>query len=54
MARYLEITLTSGFVSRVYWWRLCAHGFGLVDDLDPKNPRPRPAFFKLKEMLLRR
>ncbi|MCD8284445.1 MAG: lipopolysaccharide kinase InaA family protein [Opitutae bacterium] len=52
MARYLGIALSSGFVSRVYWWRLCHHGFGLIDDFTRKNPRPRPAFFTLQKMPL--
>ncbi len=42
MLRYLAITLCSGHVEQVFWWRLSAHGYGLVDDLD--NFRPRPAF----------
>ncbi len=42
MLRFLAITLCSGHVEQVYWWRLSAHGYGLVDDLD--NFKPRPAF----------
>lgn len=45
MLRYLVITLCSGHVERVYWWRLSAHGYGLVDDRD--NFRIRPAFIAL-------
>jgi tRNA A-37 threonylcarbamoyl transferase component Bud32 len=48
MIRYLLIALCSGLAERVCWWRLCAHGFGLVDDKDPEHPRKRPAY----EMLL--
>ncbi len=48
MIRYLLIALCSGLVDRVCWWRLCSHGFGLVDDKDPQHPRKRPAY----EMLL--
>jgi hypothetical protein len=48
MIRYLLIALCSGLAHRVCWWRLCAHGFGLVDDKDPAQPRKRPAY----EMLL--
>lgn len=48
MIRYLLIALCSGLADRVCWWRLCAHGFGLVDDKDPAQPRKRPAY----EMLL--
>ncbi len=45
MLRYLAITLCSGHVEQVFWWRLSAHGYGLVDDLD--NFRIRPAFTAL-------
>ncbi|HPY61520.1 MAG TPA: hypothetical protein PLJ22_00060, partial [Kiritimatiellia bacterium] len=38
-------------VSRVYWWRLAARGFGLIDDTDPAAWRPRPAFNLLQTML---
>lgn len=51
MCRYLLLAIASGHVSRVYWWRLVHRGFGLVDDSDPENPRPRPAFFALKNLL---
>lgn len=51
MARYLLLTLASGHVARVYWWRLAARGFGLVDDTDPAAWRPRPAFFALQTLL---
>lgn len=45
MLRYLVISLCSGHVEQVFWWRLSAHGYGLVDDRD--NFRPRPAFTAL-------
>jgi hypothetical protein len=51
MIRYLLITICSGMVERVYWWRLVAHGFGLVDDIDPAQWRERPAFKMLKIFL---
>ena len=53
MARYLLLSIASGHVSRVYWWRLAARGFGLVDDADPAAWRPRPAFFALQALLQR-
>jgi len=34
LVRYQAIALCSGHVDRVFWWRLSAHGYGLVDDLD--------------------
>jgi Lipopolysaccharide kinase (Kdo/WaaP) family len=51
MARYLLLTLASGHASRVYWWRLAARGFGLIDDTDPSAWRPRPAFDILQTLL---
>jgi hypothetical protein len=32
----------------VYWWRLAAHGYGLVDDADPAALRVRPAYRMLQ------
>lgn len=49
--RYWLLSIASGHVSRVYWWRLVHHGYGLVDNLDMDNPRPRPAFGALKNMI---
>ena len=51
LCRYVLLAVASGHVSRVYWWRLVHRGFGLVDDSDPVNPRLRPAFFALKNLL---
>jgi len=52
MIRYLVIALASGLVERVYWWRLVAHGYGLVDDRDPGGVgRVRPAYLQLREFL---
>ena len=51
MLRYLLIALCSGMVDRVYWWRLVARGFGLVDDSDPAAWRKRPAYQALKIFL---
>lgn len=45
MLRYLAITICSGHIEQVFWWRLSAHGYGLVDDLD--SFRVRPAFTAL-------
>lgn len=50
MLRYLLWTLASGFVERVYWWRLMAHGFGLADD-QSANGIERPAYRMLKNFL---
>lgn len=51
MIRYLALVLCSGFVERVYWWRLVAHGFGLVDELDSDGWRERIAFKMLRTFL---
>jgi len=51
LLRYLCLALCSGMVERVYWWRLAARGFGLVDDTDPALLRPRPAYLMLKHFL---
>lgn len=45
MLRYYLLALCSGHVDKVYWWRLSAHGYGLVDDRD--HWRKRPAFTAL-------
>ena len=51
MLRYLVIALCSGLIDRVYWWRLVARGFGLVDDTDAHRWRERPAYSFLKMFL---
>lgn len=51
LLRYLCLALGSGMVERVYWWRLVARGFGLVDDADPAALRPRPAYAVLRNFL---
>ena len=48
MIRYLLLACCSGTVERVYWWRLIARGFGLVDDTDPGKWRERNAFIALR------
>ncbi|MCR5183287.1 MAG: lipopolysaccharide kinase InaA family protein [Opitutales bacterium] len=49
--RYWLLAMASGYVERVYFWRLLHRGFGLVDDADPQNPRPREGFFAFKKLL---
>jgi len=51
MLRYLLIALCSGFVERVYWWRLAAYGYGIVDDSDEDQLRERVAYKMLKVFL---
>jgi hypothetical protein len=42
--RYLVLTICSGFVDQVYWWRLVAHGFGLIDERANGGWRERIGF----------
>jgi len=49
MLRYLAITICSGHVDQVFWWRLSAHGYGLIDD--QHYFRERPAFKALEFFL---
>ncbi len=52
MCRYLLLSISSGHVSRVYWWRLAAKGYGLIDDTGtPNDWRARPAFYALQKLL---
>ena len=51
MIRYLLQAICSGMAERVYWWRLVAHGFGLVDDADSGGWRRRAAFDALRFLL---
>ena len=44
MIRYLVLALCSGFVDQVYWWRLVAHGFGLIDERADGGWRERIGF----------
>jgi hypothetical protein len=52
MIRYLAAAVCSGLAERVYWWRLVARGYGLVDDTDPAAWRPRPAYEQFKFFLV--
>ena len=51
MLRYLVLTLCSGFVDQVYWWRLVAHGFGLIDERANGGWRERIGFQMLEFFL---
>ena len=51
MMRYLVMAICSGMVDRVFWWRLVARGYGLVDDTDASNWRKRPAYLMLQSFL---
>lgn len=51
MIRYLALTICSGLVERVYWWRLVAHGFGLIDERAAGGWRKRVGFQMLHTFL---
>jgi len=52
MLRYIVLALCSGLVDRVFWWRLVARGYGLVDKNADGELRERPAFLALQHFLL--
>ncbi|MDH3745160.1 MAG: hypothetical protein OES47_08680 [Acidobacteriota bacterium] len=47
LARYYLSVLATGLVERVYWWRLIAKGYGLIDPGDGASLRRRPSFLAL-------
>lgn len=51
MLRYIVIAICSGHVEQVFWWRLSAKGYGLVDD--QHEFKPRLAFNALQYFLVR-
>ncbi len=53
MIRYLLLALCSGAVERVYWWRLVAQGYGLIDDADGSAWRKRPGFEAFSHLISR-
>jgi len=50
MLRYILIAIASGMVEQLFWWRLAAHGYGLVDNIGNKW-RVRPAYRQMKAFL---
>jgi tRNA A-37 threonylcarbamoyl transferase component Bud32 len=51
MLRYIAIAICSGHVEQLFWWRLSAKGYGLVDDQN--DFKPRLAFNALQYFLVR-
>jgi hypothetical protein len=39
MLRYIVIAICSGHIDQLFWWRLSAKGYGLVDDQNQFKPR---------------
>jgi len=52
LVKYATRALSSARVERLFWWRLAAHGFGLVD-FPPEGgePRIRPAFRAFRKLV---
>ena len=51
MLRYYMLSLCSGFVDQVFWWRLVSHGFGLVDERAEGGWRERSGYGMLAYFL---
>jgi hypothetical protein len=48
LCRYYLLMLASGMIERVYWWRLVARGYGLLEPLSDGGLRRRPSHRALK------
>jgi tRNA A-37 threonylcarbamoyl transferase component Bud32 len=51
LVRYYLLTLGTGAVERVYWWRMVARGYGLISPEPDGTLRRRPAFSALKTLI---
>ncbi len=51
LVRYYLLTLCTGLVERVYWWRLIARGYGLVVPSSDGSLRRRPAWQALRTLI---
>ncbi len=51
LVRYYLLTLGTGLVERVYWWRLVARGYGLMAPESDGSLRCRPAWHALKTLI---
>ena len=51
LVRYYLLTLASGAVERVYWWRLLARGYGLAVAQADGGLRRRPAWFAFRTLI---
>ncbi len=50
LLRYYLLSLASGAVQRVYWWRMIARGYGLIAPEPDGTLRRRPSFETLKTL----
>jgi len=53
LVRYYLLTLGTGLVERVYWWRLIARGYGLVAPASDDSLRRRPSWYAMRTMIER-
>jgi len=51
LARYYLLTLGTGLIERVYWWRLIARGYGLIAPEPDGSLRRRPAWQALRTLI---
>ena len=52
LVRYYLLTLGTGLVERVYWWRLIARGYGLIAPASDGSLRRRPSWYAMQTMIL--
>ncbi len=51
LVRYYLLTLGTGLVERVYWWRLIARGYGLIAPASDGSVRRRPSWHAMRTMI---
>jgi tRNA A-37 threonylcarbamoyl transferase component Bud32 len=51
LVRYYLLVLGTGFVERVFWWRLIARGYGLVSPTSDGSLRRRPSWHALRTLI---
>ena len=51
LVRYYLLTLCTGLVERVYWWRLIARGYGLIAPTSDGTLRRRPAWMAFRTLV---
>jgi len=51
LVRYYLLTLATGLVERVYWWRMIARGYGLIAPASDGTLRRRPAWAAFRTLV---
>jgi tRNA A-37 threonylcarbamoyl transferase component Bud32 len=51
LVRYYLLTLATGAVERVYWWRMVARGYGLIAPEPDGSLRRRPSWLAMKTLI---